>query len=478
MSGRRLNELLTATRAWAVLGAADLRGDGDVVISGVEHDSRQVRPGALFCCVVGAHADGHDHAGEAVEKGAVALLVERPLPLDVPQVVVASVRAAVGPLAAAAAGDPSRDLRVVGVTGTNGKTTTTHFLASILTDAGLDTSVIGTLSGPRTTPEAPALQALLSDARDDGFAAVAMEVSSHALDFHRVDGTRFAVAVFTNLSQDHLDQHGTMAAYFQAKARLFDPELSDLAVVNLDDPHGRLLRDAAQIPTVGYSRDEAEDVVLDPSGTAFTWQGVRFRVPVAGWFNVDNALAALHAAQLLGVDAEAAVSGLAGVSAVPGRFEVVDAGQPFLVVVDFAHTPDGLENLLVAGRDVAPDGKVLVVFGAGGDRDRTKRPEMGAVASRLADRVFLTSDNPRGEDPSDIIEDVRSGMAGHAATEVEPDRRAAIAAALRAAAAGDVVFIAGKGHEATQTVGPHVIAFDDRVVAREELARLGYEVAS
>ncbi|MCU1496530.1 MAG: murE [Acidimicrobiales bacterium] len=445
----------------------------DVEVLRASHDSRDVTPGALFCCVPGALHDGHDHAPAAVAAGAVALLVERPLGLGVAEILAPSTRAAMGPLAAELAGRPSDRLDVVGVTGTNGKTTTTHLLAAILEAAGRPCGVIGTLTGARTTPEAPELQDQLARLLADDHQAVAMEVSSHALDLHRVDGTHFRVAIFTNLSRDHLDHHGDMAAYFQAKARLFEPERCDLAVLNLDDPQGRLLRDAGRVPSIGFSLDDAEDLVLGPDGSTFRWRGTPVRLQPAGRFNVSNALAAATAAAALGVSNEDIAAGLASAGTVAGRFERVDVGQPFLAVVDYAHTPDGLEQLLATARELTEDGRVLVVFGAGGERDPSKRPLMGEVVARLADVVIVTTDNPRGEDAAAIISQVRSGMDDPRDLRIEPDRRAAIALAVAAASPGDVLLVAGKGHEATQTIGTTVTPFDDRVVLREALLDAG-----
>jgi UDP-N-acetylmuramoyl-L-alanyl-D-glutamate--2,6-diaminopimelate ligase len=462
-----LHELLSAVAERPALSARTVTGDPGVEVTRAVHDSRHVEPGVLFCCVPGAVHDGHDHAPAAVAAGAAALLCERPLGLGVPEVVVPSVREAMGPIAAELAGRPSDDLVVVGVTGTNGKTTTVHLLASILELAGVRCGVIGTLSGARTTPEAPELQATLAGMRSDGYRAVAMEVSSHALDQHRVDGTRFRVAVFTNLSRDHLDHHGDMAAYFQAKARLFEPDLSDAAVVDLDDPHGRLLRDAAHVPSVGYSLADAEDLELAVEGSHFRWRGVDVRLPLAGRFNVSNALAAATAALQLGLTPQQVADGLAAAVPVTGRFERIDGGQPFLVAVDYAHTPDGLDKLLATARELAGPNRVLIVFGAGGDRDRTKRPEMGEVAARMADIAVLTTDNPRGEDPAAIIEDVHHGMDPSRDIRIEPDRRRAIGLAVGEARPGDVVVVAGKGHETTQTFADRTEPFDDRVVALE-----------
>jgi UDP-N-acetylmuramoyl-L-alanyl-D-glutamate--2,6-diaminopimelate ligase len=477
----------------AVTGEATVTGDPDVTITAVVYDSRRATPGSLYCCLVGADHDGHDFAPEAIANGAVALVVDRPLALDVPQVQVADTRLAMALIAAAFEGHPSRHLDVIGITGTNGKTTTTYFLRNIFEAAGRRTEVLGTLTGARTTPEAPDLQRQLATWRDEGVSVVAMEVSSHALDLHRVDGTRFRVAVFTNLSRDHLDYHGTVEAYFEAKARLFDPDLSDAAVVNLDSPHGRLLRDVAQIPTTGFSLDDVTDLVVGAASSRFTWRGQVVELGIGGTFNVSNALAAAETALVLGLDPAQIAPGLSEAVVVPGRFEHVDAGQPFTVLVDYAHTPDGLDQVLTAAREilqsaertVPPDGSgsgvardVIVVFGCGGDRDASKRPAMGEVAARLSDRVVLTADNSRREDTGAIIEAVKEGFDRASSRRardlvIEPDRRSAIATALVLASPGDIVVVAGKGHESTLIIGDTVIPFDDRQVVREELARLG-----
>lgn len=456
---------------------ARLVGDPSVDVADVCFDSRRVTRSSLFCCVPGATTDGHDHAADAIRLGAVALLVERQLRFDVPQIVVGDVRIAMAPVAAAVHGDPSRDLGVVGVTGTNGKTTTTHLLRNVLEAAGRRVEVLGTLSGARTTPESPDLQRLLAAWRDAGVDVVAMEVSSHALDLHRVDATRFDVAVFTNLSRDHLDHHGTMEQYFEAKARLFRPDLSQRAVVDIDDPYGRLLLDAAEIPTEGYSLEEVTVLGSTVGSTTFEWRGRRIVLGLGGRHNVANALAAAHAAALLGIDDGTIAEGLSTAIMVPGRFELVDAGQPFDVVVDYAHTPDGLEHVLAAADAAVDEGRVLVVFGCGGDRDPSKRPMMGAVAARGADIVILTADNSRHESTESILAQVLEGIEGvneprASMVIVESDRREAIATALRAARQGDLVLVAGKGHETTQTIGETVTEFDDRIVVAEEWKRL------
>jgi UDP-N-acetylmuramoyl-L-alanyl-D-glutamate--2,6-diaminopimelate ligase len=453
-------------------GAAD---PAETPVVAATHDSRRVVPGALFCCVVGERADGHDFAPAAVEAGAAALLVERrldpaSLPRPVPQLLVDDVRVAMAPAAVEVYGHPAERLRTVGVTGTNGKTTVVSTIAHVLRSAGRQVGEIGTLTGARTTPEATDLQARLADLLADGVTDVAMEVSSHALVLHRVDAMTFDVAVFTNLGQDHLDFHGTPEAYFAAKAQLFDPERSRLGVVDVDDVRGRLLVDVAppDHPMVPVSLADAGDIRSSVDGSTFSWRGRDVRFPLPGRHNVANALLAAEACAALGVDADDIVAALADVPVVPGRFEAVRVGQPFDVVVDYAHTPDALEAVLEAARELA-GGRVVVVFGCGGDRDTAKRPRMGEVASRLADSVVLTSDNPRSEDPLRILDEIRSGCAGEPV--VEPDRRAAIRTALSTARPGDVVVIAGKGHEQGQDVGG-----DGAVV--EELGSAGQGRAS
>ena len=448
----------------------------DVEIHDVQFDSRLVVPGSLFCCIRGSVDDGHLHAGEAVEAGAVALLVDHRVDASVPQLVVANVRAAMASTAASCFGHPSDSLSVVGVTGTNGKTTTTWMLRKIFEAAGRKCEVLGTLSGARTTPESPDLQRRLATWRDEGVDVVAMEVSSHAIDQHRVDGMKFRVAMFTNLSRDHLDYHGSMEEYFETKARLFDPERCDFAVVNLDSPHGRLLADAATVETDGYSLAEAENLELSVNGSTFDWRGHRIALTLGGLFNVSNALGAAHVARALGVDDAVIAEGLSASLIVEGRFQRVDAGQPFAVVVDYAHTPDGLEQLLRAAGDLV-DGRVIVVFGCGGDRDQSKRSMMGETATLLADSVIITADNSRSESTDRIIDSILEGVQrvpGPRATSVlvEPDRRAAISLALRTASATDIVLIAGKGHETVQIIGETTTPFDDRIVAVEEWKKL------
>lgn len=454
---------------------ADLRGgpacalDGeDVVVGDITVDSREAGPGAIFSCVRGEHHDGHDFAADAIAAGAAALLVDHVLPLPAPQIVTSDVRAATGWVSASVFGHPSDALLTFGVTGTNGKTTTSQLIGSVLRGSGRTAEVFGTLSGKHTTPEAPVLHRSLARCRDEGIEAVAMEVSSHALVLDRVAGAHFDVAVFTNLGRDHLDLHGTIERYFAAKARLFEAQLSTIGVVNVDDVHGQLLLDSMEIEAVPFSLADASDVEVGPTHHAYTWRGARIQVGIGGAFNVMNSLAAATACAAAGIEVATIARALREAAPVPGRFEPIVAGQPFSVVVDYAHTPDGLREAVLAARAAVAGGRVIVVFGCGGDRDRDKRPEMGAVAAELADRIVLTSDNPRSEDPSAIIDATVAGVPHDYRTNVviEPDRRNAIAVALQMAEPGDVVLIAGKGHEATQTIGDRVLPFDDRVVAR------------
>jgi UDP-N-acetylmuramoyl-L-alanyl-D-glutamate--2,6-diaminopimelate ligase len=446
-----------------------------LTVSGATHDSRLVTSGSIFCCVPGDRNDGHDFAQIAVEAGAVALLVQRPIHTqpEVPQLLVSDVRSVLGHVAAAAYGHPSRKLVMIGITGTNGKTSTAHMLADILIAAGHRTEVIGTLTQTRTTPESTDLHQRLASFVDGGVTHVVMEVTSHALFLHRVVGVHFALAVFTNLSQDHLDFHENMEAYFRAKAMLFTPSFASEAVVNADDPRGHLLFDAASIPTTMFSFEQAEQLQAGVVST-FLLRGVPVTLRVGGRFSVANALAAAQAAHTLGINDTDIALGLAQTQ-VPGRFETIRAGQAFGVIVDYAHTPDGLERVLDSARAItSPNGRLISVFGCGGDRDKTKRPLMGAVSARLSDLSIVTSDNPRSEDPQAIISDILAGASGAAreSLRVETDRRIAIQMALREAASGDVVVIAGKGHEQGQDVGGVISPFDDRVIARETLAEL------
>ena len=462
-------ELQLVVAALPAMVRAALHGP-NARIQSVTLDSRSVTPGSLFCCVRGGSHDGHRYAADAVARGAVALVVDHVLALDVPQVVVGDVRLAAAYVSSTMYGNPSDSLAVFGVTGTNGKTTTTWLLQAVLDHAGLSCGLIGTLSGSHTTPEAPVLQAQLAGFRDEGRRAAAVEVSSHALALHRVDATWFAVAVFTNLSRDHLDLHGTEDDYFAAKARLFESVRCGVAVLNGDDARGQELARTVTVPARMFSMADALDIKLDARSAMFSWHHQTVRLPLGGAFSVANGLAAATAAMAYGIAPDIIAEGLSSAAPVPGRFEPIDEGQPFGVIVDYAHTPDGLGAALDAARGVTQR-RLFVVFGCGGDRDTTKRRFMGEIASTKADFVIVTSDNPRGEVPAAIISAVVSGISADARAQyvIEEDRRQAIALALSLARDGDVVLIAGKGHEATQTVGATVLPFDDRVVARELL---------
>jgi UDP-N-acetylmuramoyl-L-alanyl-D-glutamate--2,6-diaminopimelate ligase len=426
-----------------------------VEILDLAYDTRAAAPGTLFFCIPGAQVDGHELAPEAVAKGASALVVERRLDLDVPQLVVPSVRAAMGPAAAEFFGRPSRELAVAAVTGTNGKTTTSFLLHAILTAAGRQTALltnirrlVGGEERPTglNTPESIDLQRLFREMLDAGDRACVMEATSIAGAKGRLAGTRFAVLAFTNLTQDHLDFHGTMESYYAAKRALFDQ--ADAAVVNVADEWGRRL--AAELPdAVRFTPDDELGADLK----------------LRGRFNRANAATAAAAARALGVPEEAIRAGIEGVRGVPGRFESIEEGQPFSVIVDYAHTPDSLENVLRAARELGP-GRLTVVFGAGGDRDREKRPLMGRAASSLSDRAIVTTDNPRGEDPQAIAEQVADGQ-----LEIVLDRREAIERALADAEAGDVVVIAGKGADVEMEIAGGNVPFDDRAIAREVLTR-------
>ena len=490
LRGRGLIRADDALRAEAAVGA----------VTGIAYDSRAVTPGAVFVALKGQHADGVSFAKQAIERGAAAIVSEQPAPPDVhlPWAIVEDARRALAVLATAFYRDPSGDMRVVGITGTNGKTTTAYLIASLFEAAGVQCGLLGTVGyriGPgedgtreaaRTTPEAPDLQALLREMVDRGCGACAMEVSSHALSLHRVDGLRFAAAVFTNLTRDHLDFHADMDDYFRAKRRLFEMLPRDApSVLNVDDPRGASLvavggrprtyginRPADVMPgPLSYSLEGLDFDVRTPSGP------VHVRSKLVGRPNVYNILAAVSTAVALALPADAIERGLRSLDGVPGRFQVVSgASDRVTVVVDYAHTDDALRNLLETARPLAT-GRLITVFGCGGDRDRTKRPLMGAVASRLSDLIVITSDNPRSEDPNRIIEEVQRGITSDTARDGAPrplaiaDRRDAIAKAIELARPGDVVLIAGKGHEKYQAIGSRVLPFDDVAVAREALGR-------
>jgi UDP-N-acetylmuramoyl-L-alanyl-D-glutamate--2,6-diaminopimelate ligase len=479
--------------------------DADVRITGVTHDSHQVLPGDLYAAIPGQNRHGVEFADEARVSGAVALLTdasgrERGAATGLPVVVAANARAVLGPVASEIYGRPSERLLVVGVTGTNGKTTLAYLVEAGLRTGGHRTGLIGTvetrvgdaaMESVRTTPEATDLQALLAVMRDRGADAVAMEVSSHALALHRVDGTKFDVAVFTNLSQDHLDFHADIEDYFAAKARLFTADFAARAVIDIDDPYGARLVPLAEIPVTRVSpagNREAdwwvEDVVLSGEGSTFTvcsssGAAVLAGVQLLGAFNVANAALAIVALVEAGVPLEKAVDGVRHCQGVPGRMNRVDVGQPFVALVDYAHTPDAVTTLLDSVRPLTT-GRVIGVLGCGGDRDRGKRPLMGAALARGADIAVLTSDNPRSENPLDILTSMGAGARAvpegqRAEIVVEPDRRAAIARAVDLARPGDVLVVAGKGHERVQEIGEQRFPFDD---AEELRAAIGAAVGS
>lgn len=465
-------------------------------IRGLAYDSRQVKPGDVFIALKGLKAAGADFAADAIRRGAVAVIADRPADAQapVPWITVPDARAAMASLAAEFYGHPSRAMQVVGITGTNGKTTTAYLLRAIFESAGKKCGLLGTVTysigdceqpASRTTPEAPDVQRMFRQMVDAGCEACVMEVSSHALALHRVDDTSFACGVFTNLTRDHLDYHGDMESYFAAKRRLFDMLPAGApGVINLDDPRGETLRQTVSSP-VTYAINKPADVT--PGPLTLTFEGLQFdaRTPrdevhvaskLVGRPNVSNILAAVAAATALDIPTAAIERGLANLSGVPGRFEVVSGSKDDItVVIDYAHTDDALKNLLETARPLAPR-RVITVFGCGGDRDRTKRPLMGAVAARLSDVVVITSDNPRGEDPVRIIEEIKRGIPaasdrGSTATVAIVDRMEAIQFAIKKAEAGDLVLLAGKGHEQSQTIGSKVLPFDEASIARDALER-------
>lgn len=482
MDTKTLSQLLEGVAQDSVAHAAQH-------VSGVAYRSDQTRPGDVFFCIPGFRRDGHEFAADAVSRGAVAVVCERSVDVPVLQVIVPSARRALAAAAARLYDEPSARLKVAGITGTNGKTTTTYLLDSIARQAGHLTGLIGTVEtrigdtrqpSARTTPESADLQALLAEMADAGVGAVSMEVSSHAIDLDRVFAMRFAVAAFTNLTQDHLDYHHTLAEYWSVKRRLFTELDVRERVVNVDDAYGaELAASLGGVWTVGRAAnatiralderplaDSTEFTLATPSGSA------RLVLPLAGAYNVSNALVAAGCGLALGIGLDDIVEGLAHAPQVPGRLERIDEGQPFTVLVDYAHTPDSLAKAIAAVRAVTP-GRVITVFGCGGDRDPEKRPLMGSAAGAGSDVVVVTSDNPRSEDPVGIILSIEDGLRGMPAEHTAVvDRRTAISSALGMARPGDAVLIAGKGHEDYQIFADRTIHFDDREVAREELRAL------
>ncbi|MGI8941843.1 MAG: UDP-N-acetylmuramoyl-L-alanyl-D-glutamate--2,6-diaminopimelate ligase [Actinomycetota bacterium] len=490
------------SRLASACGDALMAVDGDPAteVTGVTLDSRAAGVGDLFFCVPGHVTDGHQFAPNAVAGGAAALVVERPLRLGVPEVLVTSARVAMARMGAAFYGRPADGLLLLGVTGTSGKTTTAYLLEPILAAAGYTTGLIGTIEtriggvarvGARTTPDSLDLQRLFAEMRAAGVGAVAMEVSSHALALHRVEGVRFTAAGFMNLSQDHLDFHAGMQDYFAAKRSLFVPGRVVRGAINVDDAYGRKIKESSEVDVIGFGI--ASDADVRPEGlrrgpwgqefVALTPAGeMKITTQLVGDFNLSNCLAAIAIALQADIAPAAIESGLAGVKSVPGRFEGVDCGQPFAVVVDYSHKPGALDNVLREARRMSEPGggRVICVFGCGGDRDRAKRPLMGRVAARLADVVVVTSDNPRGEDPEAIVAAILEGVAAERAEGADHiiiDRREAITTAIEQSRAGDVVVIAGKGHETGQAFADHTAPFDDREVARAALKDGGWTEA-
>ncbi len=440
-------------------------------IHNVQIDSRACGPGSLFFAMPGETNAGAQFADDAVARGAVAVVATAPLTTNVPTIVVPAERLhdAMVTASARVCRHPERDVRLVGVTGTNGKTSVTTVLAAMWQSLGRPARTIGTLTHERTTPAPPELYRELALAREaagiSNESLVTLEVSSHALVQGRVDGLHFEVAVFTNLTLDHLDYHQSMEQYFEAKSHLFSPERCERAVVWVDDSYGRRLANFLSVPVREVQRSEATDVVVTVGSTSFEWRGHRVTMSLSGAYNVDNALVALSTASELGLSDEDAARAISHVPGVPGRMEVVRASDP-TVIIDYAHTPDGLERLLRDTRELAT-GRLIVVFGCGGDRDRSKRAVMGEIATQYADLTVLTSDNPRHENPETILDEIERGCKAGTSWRRLTDRRAAIASALSDAGTGDVVVIAGKGHESTQTIGDVATPFDDRLIAAE-----------
>ncbi len=498
MSGFRPVSLLSACKNLDV----DFIGNSEIGVSSVTLDSRQVEPGGLFACVPGEHTNGHDFAGEAVKRGAVALLVEEPvLGIDAAKITTVrtpDARRVLGTIAARVYGEPSLSLKCFGVTGTNGKTTTVHLLAEIATAAGEQAATLGTLgtkfavsentltpnsSSGLTTPEAPELQSQLGSMLANGIETVAMEVSSHSLAQFRVDGTHFRIVCFTNLGHDHLDFHLNMASYFDAKARLFDATFTEMAALNIDDPAGSRLVEiakSASLPTITFGLSEKAEITAtaieySTTGSRFTLvdrrndESIDTKINLLGQMNVANALGAAATAMGAGYSLIEIANGLNNSSVIPGRMESVATSTQFMVLVDYAHTPEALSAALTAARVMAAGNRVLLAFGCGGGRDFEKRSVMGEVAVRDADFVVVTSDNPRSEDPAEIANQIIATI-DSSQVELELDRRRAIRRVLGEAGTGDVVVVAGKGHETGQIATGKAIPFNDREVIREELA--------
>jgi UDP-N-acetylmuramoyl-L-alanyl-D-glutamate--2,6-diaminopimelate ligase len=474
---RRIGDIVAQIPEYA---RAVVHGDTEVLVTGISQDSRLVQRGDLFCCIRGEKFDGHAYAKDAVSRGAVAIITEEvliDLPDSVVQVTVATVRDVIGICASEIYDNPSHVLKIIGVTGTNGKTSTVSIIGDLLSSLGAQITTFGTLTGERTTPEAIDLQKALAECVAQDITHVVMEVSSHALDLGRVKGTSFAAVVFTNLGNDHLDFHGSQENYFAAKKKLFHSEYSSLAIINRDDRHGVKILESTDLRSVSYGCEDAQDVVVMANSTNFEWKNETIRVRIGGAFTVFNVLAAVTVVESLGYSPSEIAMACEDVRPVRGRFELVPGVKDFHVVVDYAHTPEGLREVLKTARALTRN-DLSVVFGCGGDRDRSKRPLMGQIAGALADSVYITSDNPRSENPQTIIDEIFTGVSqprGSVITIV--DRREAISVALHHAKSGDVVVIAGKGHETTQEIDGTTMPFDD-VVAAAEVIREIQEVVS
>ena len=451
------------------------QGDwSSVCVTSVESVSSACGIGSVFFCLRGSKYDGHAFVRDATDHGASALVVEHLVDSELPQVVVqpGSIRGVFAVASSNFWGRPAEQLRMFAVTGTNGKTTVTHMIAAILGSSGIRTSVLGTLSGSMTTPDANVLHAWLSARLDDGDKAVAMEVSSHGISGNRIEAIKFELAIFTNLGHDHLDFHGTMESYYQAKAALFTPERAEIGLICVDTSWGQRLAAEASIPVFTYSTDQASHIEGTFDATSFRYEGRTVKIPMIGKFNVTNAIAALSVGRILSLDAIRVQAGLEQMAPIRGRMERVTQGAGPEVFVDFAHTPDALDSVLTELKERSKNGRVIVVFGCGGDRDKSKRPDMGSIAGSKSDVAYVTSDNPRSEAAVQIIGEILSGIDPGSKCQVvaEPDRRIAIMSAVSNADPDDVVLIAGKGHETGQIIDNHIFEFDDAEVAREAIA--------
>ncbi|MEK7812949.1 MAG: UDP-N-acetylmuramoyl-L-alanyl-D-glutamate--2,6-diaminopimelate ligase [Candidatus Desantisbacteria bacterium] len=500
----QLQDLIEVLDKKEVKGVKDVQGNPAIQINNIAVDSRDVTAGSLFICVQGFIADGHNFIRQAVEKGAAAVLIDRdvPVPEGIASIEVASTRSAMGKIISAFHGFPSKYLKMIGVTGTNGKTTITYLIEAILNTAGYNAARLSTtqyrigkeqIHAAHTTPDSIELQQLLKKAVDSKCTHLVMEVSSHALSLDRIDGCEFDTAVFTNLTVDHLDFHHTQDEYFRAKAKLFaslgkmsDKGLPKLAIINTDSPFAERIMEAVNPACVhvrGYGCNSsfqlecckadilASEIEINKDYTTFLYHGVRFKLNLLGRHNVYNALAAIGVGESEGVELEEISRALESVDSIPGRFERIRCGQPFMVIVDYAHSPDALQNVLLTCKQLSPK-RIITVFGCGGDRDITKRPQMGMISGELSDETILTNDNPRTESPEDILSEIESGLRQVSISyKIIPDRREAIFYAIGSAKQGDLVLIAGKGHEDYQIIGDKTIHFDDREVARQALSQ-------